>query len=294
MILCTKELSQAVRERTAERSAAFEERFSRKPCLAVVLVGDNPASVTYVNGKRKACDETNISHRDYLLDKSISQSDLLKLVSELNEDDTVDGILVQLPLPPQIDEMTVISAIDSEKDVDGFTPQNIGKMLLGEKSHIACTPKGILRIFDFFGIDTTSKDVCIVGRSNIVGKPLAALLMQKDRNATVTVCHSLTPDIVPYVGRADIVISAVGKPGIINASMIKEGAVVIDVGMNRIPDDTKKSGFRLCGDVLFEEVRQKAKAITPVPGGVGPMTIAMLMENTVDAAYMLKNAGEEN
>lgn len=292
MILNGKEVAQSVHERTARRCLDFEKRFSRKPCLAVVLVGENPASITYVNGKKKACDSIGIEHRDYTYDSSVLQSEILSLIYDLNRDDSVDGILVQLPLPPQIDEMTIVSSIDSRKDVDGFTPQNIGKLFLGEKTHFACTPKGILRILDYYHIDTNSKDVCILGRSNIVGKPMAALLMQKDRNATVTVCHSLTPDIVPYVKRADILISAVGKPNTVKADMVKEGAVVIDVGMNRIPDSAKKSGFRLVGDVDFNEVSSKVSAITPVPGGVGPMTIAMLMENTVDAAFSLKNEEE--
>ncbi len=288
MILSGKELSQIVNEQTSRMCSAFVKRFSRKPCLAVVLVGDNPASQTYVKGKKKACDTIGIEHLDYNFDNSLTEKELLNTVYELNANDNVDGILVQLPLPPQIDEVKIINAIDPIKDVDGFHPVNIGKLLLGQKSHVACTPKGILRLLDHYHILTDRKDVCILGRSNIVGKPMAALLMQKDRNATVTICHSLTPDIVPYVKRADILISAVGHTNVVTADMVKEGAVVIDVGMNRVPDASKKSGYALKGDVDFEAVAPKTSAITPVPGGVGPMTIAMLMENTVMAACDIK------
>ena len=288
MILSGKELSQIVNEQTSRLASAFVQRFSRKPCLAVVLVGDNPASHTYVKGKKKACDAIGIEHLDFTFDNSLTEEELLKTVQELNANENVDGILVQLPLPPQINEVKIINAIDPIKDVDGFHPVNIGKLLLGQRSHIACTPKGILRLLDHYKILTDRKDVCILGRSNIVGKPMAALLMQKDRNATVTICHSLTPDIVPYVKRADILISAVGHTNVVTADMIKEGAVVIDVGMNRVPDSSKKSGYALKGDVDFDAVAPKTSAITPVPGGVGPMTIAMLMENTVIAACDIK------
>ena len=288
MILSGKELSQIVNEQTSRLASAFVQRFSRKPCLAVVLVGDNPASHTYVKGKKKACDAIGIDHLDFTFDNSLTERELLKTVQELNANENVDGILVQLPLPPQINEVKIINAIDPIKDVDGFHPVNIGKLLLGQRSHIACTPKGILRLLDHYKILTDRKDVCILGRSNIVGKPMAALLMQKDRNATVTICHSLTPDIVPYVKRADILISAVGHTNVVTADMVKEGAVVIDVGMNRVPDSSKKSGYALKGDVDFDTVAPKTSAITPVPGGVGPMTIAMLMENTVIAACDIK------
>ena len=288
MILSGKELSQIVNEQTSRLASAFVQRFSRKPCLAVVLVGDNPASHTYVKGKKKACDAIGIEHLDFTFDNSLTEEELLKTVQELNANENVDGILVQLPLPPQINEVKIINAIDPIKDVDGFHPVNIGKLLLGQRSHIACTPKGILRLLDHYKILTERKDVCILGRSNIVGKPMAALLMQKDRNATVTICHSLTPDIVPYVKRADILISAVGHTNVVTADMVKEGAVVIDVGMNRVPDSSKKSGYALKGDVDFDAVAPKTSAITPVPGGVGPMTIAMLMENTVIAACDIK------
>lgn len=293
MILSGKEVSAHVKQSVKDDCIKFSERFGRFPSLAVVLVGNNPASITYVNGKKKACDELGIKHLDYEFDSSMAEKELLALVDKLNNDSEVDGILVQLPLPEQIDEMKVINSINPEKDVDGFTPINIGKLLLGQKSLVACTPKGILELLDYYKIDTSSKDVCIIGRSNIVGKPLAALLLQKDRNATVTICHSLTPDIVPYVNRADILICAVGHTNIVTEDMVKEGAVIIDVGMNRVPDSTKKTGYALKGDVDFEHLQDKVSSITPVPGGVGPMTIAMLMENTLIAACNLKGIDRE-
>ena len=284
LILSGKELSEKIKTQTASKCSLFEKKFSRKPCLAVVLVGDNPASQTYVKSKKKACEELGIAHLDVEFKSDITQNQLLDCVNELNENPMVDGILVQMPLPSHIDELAVTQAINPDKDVDGFHPQNIGKLLLGQKSLVACTPKGILRILDHYNISTSGKDVCIVGRSNIVGKPMAALLMQKDRNATVTVCHSKTADLASYVRRADIVIAAVGHVNAITEDMVKDGAVVIDVGINRVPDDSKKSGFALKGDVDFDALCKKVSAITPVPGGVGPMTICMLMENTFLAA----------
>ena len=290
LILSGKDLSEIVKTETAANCKAFEKRFSRRPCLAVVLVGDNPASQTYVRNKKKACDDIGIAHLDIEFGSEITQSQLLQCIADLNANEKVDGILVQMPLPRQIDELSVTEAISVDKDVDGFHPQNIGKLLLGQKALVACTPKGILRILDHYGISTDGKDVCIVGRSNIVGKPVAALLMQKDRNATVTVCHTGTKDLAEHVRRADIVIAAVGKVNAITADMVKDGAVVIDVGINRVPDSSKKSGFALKGDVDYENISKKAIAITPVPGGVGPMTIAMLMENTFLAACYRQGA----
>ena len=284
MILSGKELGEIVKAQTAERCAAFGRRFSRKPCLAVVLVGDNPASQTYVRSKKKACEELGIDHVDVAFDASITQTQLLDCVRDLNANPAVDGILVQMPLPGHINELAVTEAILPQKDVDGFHPQNIGKLLLGQKSLVACTPSGILRILDHYGIRTAGKKVCIMGRSNIVGKPMAALLMQKGRDATVTVCHSRTPDVASVTRDSDIIIAAVGHVNALTADMVKEGAVVIDVGINRVPDSTKKTGFALKGDVDYDAVAPKASAITPVPGGVGPMTIAMLMENTLIAA----------
>lgn len=284
MILSGKELSEIVREKTALRCAAFEKRFGRKPCLAVVLVGDNAASQTYVKSKRKSCEELGFAHVDITFESSISQDELLICVETLNNDPAVDGILIQMPLPSHIDELAITEAVRPDKDVDGFHPQNIGKLFLGQRSLVACTPRGIMRIIDHYGIETAGKKVCIMGRSNIVGKPMAALMMQKGRDATVTVCHSRTSDVATYTREADIVIVAVGHVNALTSEMVKEGAVVIDVGINRVPDSSKKSGFALKGDVDYESVSQKASAITPVPGGVGPMTIAMLMENTILAA----------
>ena len=288
MILSGREVASAVKKELSVKAESFLKKYGRRPLLAVVLAGNNPASLTYVSGKQKACEEIGIDHRDFFFDADVTRQTLIKTIEDLNSDESVDGILVQLPLPRHEDEEIVINTISPEKDVDGFTPSNVGKLLLGQidpDDLVACTPKGILRMIDYYGICTDSKNICILGRSNIVGKPMAALLMQRDRNATVTVCHSLTDNIVPHVKIADIVISAVGKPGIVTSDMIKEGAVIIDVGMNRIPDSSKKSGYRLTGDVDYPACLEKAGAITPVPGGVGPMTIAMLMENTIIAAY---------
>ena len=290
LILSGKDLSEKIKAETASKCSLFEKKFSRKPCLAVVLVGDNPASQTYVRSKKKACEELGIAHLDVEFKSDITQNQLLDCVHELNENPMVDGILVQMPLPSHIDELAVTQTISPDKDVDGFHPQNIGKLLLGQKGLVACTPKGILRILDHYNIETSGKDVCIVGRSNIVGKPMAALLMQKDRNATVTVCHSKTRDLASYVKRADIVIAAVGRVNAITEDMVKDGAVVIDVGINRVPDESKKSGFALKGDVDFDALCKKVSAITPVPGGVGPMTICMLMENTFLAACYREGA----
>lgn len=288
MIINGKELALKVRMRTAQGCDLFIRHFGRRPCLAVVLVGDDPASLTYVAGKKKACDEVGIDHRDISFDAKVSQQELLDCVKTLNNDQSVDGILVQLPLPDHINEMTVIDAIAPQKDVDGFTPANLGALMLGEKTLVACTPKGIMRLLDSCGINLQGKNVCIVGRSNIVGKPLSALMMAKDRNATVTVCNSYTADLKEHTKNADVIVSAAGKAGLITADMVKDGCVVIDVGMNRVPDSSKKNGYVLKGDVDFEQVSKKAYAITPVPGGVGPMTVAMLMKNTLTAACRIK------
>ena len=284
VVLSGKELGSSVKANVAALCGRFEKRFGRRPSLAVVLVGEDPASQTYVNSKRKACDEVGIRHLDYTLDASISQKQLLDCISNLNSDPTVDGILVQMPLPKQIDELTVIEAVSPDKDVDGFHPQNVGRLLLGQRALVACTPKGILRLLDQYNIDVAGKNVCIIGRSNIVGKPLAALLMQKGRDATVTVCNTRTIGLENYTRNADIVILAAGQPGLLKSDMVKRGAVVIDVGINRVPDSSKKSGYRLKGDADYDGLSSVVSAITPVPGGVGPMTIAMLMENTLCAA----------
>lgn len=276
-------IAQQVRKQAADEAAKLTGK-GIIPCLAVVLVGENPASVSYVTAKEKALEEAGMKGKDIRLPQDTSELALLQLIQELNEDTTVHGILVQLPLPKHIDEDKVIMAIKPEKDVDGFHPVNVGNMMIGRKSYLPCTPHGVLVLLKTMGIVTAGKHAVIVGRSNIVGKPLSVLLTRKEYNATVTVCHTGTKDLALFTRQADILIAAAGSPTMIKADMVKEGAVVIDVGVNRIPDSTKKSGFRLCGDVDFDAVKEIASYITPVPRGVGPMTIAMLMMNTVEAA----------
>lgn len=249
---------------------------TRAPRLAVVLVGDDPASAIYVRNKERDCRECGIDCRDHRLAADTTQEALLALIRELNRDDSVDGILVQLPLPGHLDGAQVLRAVDPDKDVDAFHPENVGRLLLGQPRYLPCTPAGILALLREYAIDPAGKHCVVVGRSNIVGKPLALLLLQAD--ATVTVCHSKTPDLADQCRRADILVSAAGQAGLITADMVRPHAVVIDVAMNRGADG------RLCGDVDFGAVAQRADYITPVPGGVGPMTRAMLMENTYQAA----------
>ena len=275
-------------EMRAELALEIKALAKRKivPGLAVILVGDNPASQVYVRMKERACEQLDIASFEHRLPESTTERRLLSLIARLNEDKRVHGILVQLPLPKHIDEKKVLNAIEPEKDVDGFHPVNVGKMLVGEPGYLPCTPHGCQQMLLRSGYDPGGKRVVIVGRSNIVGKPLAAILMQKapGANATVTVCHSRTKNIASVTKQADILIAAMGVPEFVKPRMVKEGAVVIDVGVNRVEDKTKKSGYRLVGDVDFEGVRKKAKAISPVPGGVGPMTITLLLKNTVEAA----------
>lgn len=244
----------------------------------------NPASVSYVTGKEKALLEVGMSDRSIRLNEKTTEKELLDVIHTLNSDASVHGILVQLPLPKHIDEAKVLLAIKPEKDVDGFHPISVGNMLIGRKSFLPCTPHGVLVLLKTMGIQTSGAHAVVVGRSNIVGKPVAVLLARKECNATVTICHTGTKDLASMTKQADILIAAAGKPNTITADMVKEGAVVIDVGVNRIPDSSKKSGFRLVGDVDFDAVKEKASFITPVPRGVGPMTIAMLMQNTLEAA----------
>lgn len=283
-------IAQQVRKQAADEAAELCRK-GTTPCLAVVLVGENPASVSYVTAKEKALEEAGMKGKDIRLPQDTTEADLLQLIHDLNEDTSVHGILVQLPLPKHIDEDKVIMAIKPEKDVDGFHPVNVGNMMIGRKSYLPCTPHGVLVLLKTTGIATAGKHAVVVGRSNIVGKPLSVLLTRKEYNATVTVCHTGTKDLSSFTRQADILIAAAGSPAMISADMVKPGAVVIDVGVNRIPDSTKKSGFRLCGDVDFDAVKEVASYITPVPRGVGPMTIAMLMMNTVEAA---KATMEEN
>lgn len=277
-------VARAVRERVADEVRALADA-GITPGLTVVLVGDDPASAVYVGAKAKASAEAGIRGEQIRLPATTAEAELLAIVDQLNADPAVHGILVQMPLPPQIDPAAVIRRIDPAKDVDGFHPVNVGKVLIGETDGFApCTPAGVVRLLQETGVELRGAEVVVVGRSNIVGKPVAALLMQPGVDATVTVCHSRTRDLAAHTRRADVLIAAIGRPRFITGDMIKPGAVVIDVGVNRIADASKKSGTRLVGDVDFDAARSVASAITPVPGGVGPMTIAMLLANTVRAA----------
>lgn len=258
------------------------------PGLAVVLVGDDPASQVYVASKVKTCAELGFHSRKIELSKDTTQQELLSVVRVLNEDPAIHGILVQSPPPPQIDEEAVIRAIDPRKDVDGFHPENVAKLVLEDPSgFVPCTPAGCMKLLEVAGVPTSGAEAVVIGRSMIVGKPMALLLVAKNANATVTIAHSRSKDLPAICRRADIVVAAVGRPEMVKADWIKDGAVVIDVGINRVKDDSKKSGYRLTGDVAYDEVAPRCSAITPVPGGVGPMTIAMLMKNTLQAARQL-------
>lgn len=280
VVVYGSEIALKVKSELKAKVTALKQEGKRLPKLVVILVGNNPASLSYVSGKEKACLEIGMENDLIKLAQDTSEEALLQLIDELNHDENVDGILVQLPLPKHMDEHKVIHAIDPDKDVDGFHPVNVGKLMLNEKTFVACTPKGIMKILEEMGLkDLSGKEAVVIGRSNIVGKPIAQLLLAA--NATVTITHSRTKDIENVCKRADIVVAAVGKPRLINSNWIKDGAVVIDVGINR--DENNK----LCGDVDFDDVIDKVSYITPVPKGVGPMTIAMLMENTFES-YMNK------
>lgn len=285
-IIDGKGLAATIRGEIARETERMRERYSVVPGLGVILVGDDPASVSYVTAKERACEEAGIFSLDNRLPATATQTEVLEQVRALNADARIHGILVQLPLPAHIDERLVVDAIAPEKDVDGFTPLNIGRMMIGEPCFLPCTPHGVIRMLLAAGVDSSGKHAVVVGRSNIVGKPLAALLARKCEggNATVTLCHTGTRDLGAFTRQADILIAAAGRPGTITGQMVKPGAVVIDVGVNRVADATRKSGFRLVGDVEFEEVKERASAISPVPGGVGPMTIAMLLQNTLESA----------
>ena len=289
-IIDGKALAAAVRAEVAEGVASFVASHGRRPTLRVVLVGENPASQSYVRGKARAAEEVGIDAETLLQPADLSQDALLDLVATLNADDAVDGILVQLPLPDAIDEAAVIRAIDPGKDVDGFHPENVGRLSLGEETLEPCTPAGIVEMLRRSGVETKGAHAVVVGRSNIVGKPMASLLLRRGTDATVTVCHSRTRDLASVTRSADILIAAIGRPEFVTADMVREGATVIDVGINRVEDATRERGYRLVGDVDFEAVEEVAGAITPVPGGVGPMTIAMLLANTLRAARMREAA----
>lgn len=287
-IIDGKAIAQSVKDDVAKKVSELAAK-GIQPCLAVILVGNNPASVSYVTGKQKALQATGMADKSIHLPEKTTEDELLRCIDTLNKDKTVNGILVQLPLPSHINEDRVIMAISPEKDVDGFHPVNAGNLMIGRKTFLPCTPHGITVLLEKMNIETSGKHCVIIGRSNIVGKPLAILMSSKKINATVTICHTGTKNIEQFVKQADIVIAAAGHPMTVTKQMVKPGAVVIDVGVNRIQDSTKKSGFRLAGDVDYDGVSETASYITPVPGGVGPMTIAMLMVNTLEAALNQNN-----
>ena len=281
-----KAIAAQIKKEIAEEVKRMDDQDLKRPHLAAILVGDDPASETYVNSKGKACKEVGFDSSNYRMPADISEEELLETVEFINQDDEIDGLIVQLPLPAHIDNQKVIDRTRPEKDVDGFHPVNMGRMTIGLPAYVSATPHGILELITRSGITTTGKHCVILGRSNIVGKPMSILMARNDEpgNTTVTVCNSKTKDLKEITRQADILIVAIGKAGFVTADMVKEGAVVIDVGIHRVPSTETKSGFRLVGDVKFDEVSEKASAITPVPGGVGPMTIVSLLMNTLKAA----------
>ena len=292
-IIYGKAIAEVVRSELKERVAALSAK-GTTPGLGVILVGDNPASRSYVTAKERACESIGIYSDDNRLPADTSETDLLNKINQMNQDSRIHGILVQLPLPKHIDESTVLLAIDPAKDVDGFHPMNVGKMMIGEETFFPCTPHGVVQMLMRSGIETAGKHVVVVGRSNIVGKPVANMLLQKKEgaNATVTLCHTGTTDLGSFSRQADILIAASGWPNTVTTDMVKPGAVVIDVGVNRVEDASKKNGYRLVGDVDFDGVSTVASHITPVPGGVGPMTITMLLYNTVLSAEIEFEKGD--
>ncbi len=275
-IIDGKEVSQYIKTRIKNEA----EQLGIKPGLAVILVGNDPASHVYVNNKKKACEFCGFYSKSFELPENTTQDELLKLIDTLNADDEIHGILVQMPLPKHIDETAVIERIIPSKDVDAFNPVNVGKIMTGDFDFLPCTPAGVMELLKYYNIDVAGKHCVVIGRSNIVGKPMSMLMLHT--NATVTICHSRTTNLVDIVSQADIVVAAVGRAGFVTKDMVKDGAVVVDVGINR------NSEGKLCGDVDFENVSEKASYITPVPGGVGPMTIAMLMQNTLTSAKLSK------
>jgi methylenetetrahydrofolate dehydrogenase (NADP+)/methenyltetrahydrofolate cyclohydrolase len=286
-IIDGKKIASDVNHETAMEVAAITKDFGARPGLAVVLVGDNPASKVYVSSKVKRCAELGIYSEKIVLPKETSQTELLQVIAKLNTNPLIHGILVQSPVPKHIDEQAVVNAINPDKDVDCFHARNVGRLLLGDFSgFLPCTPWGVMQLLKRSEIPTAGKHAVIIGRSNIVGKPMMALLSAKGADATVTLCHSRTQDIASFTRTADLIVAAVGKPEFLRGNMVKDGAVIIDVGINRVEAPDTEKGYRLVGDVAFDEVAPKASRITPVPGGVGPMTIAMLMKNTVRAFHL--------
>jgi methylenetetrahydrofolate dehydrogenase (NADP+)/methenyltetrahydrofolate cyclohydrolase len=283
-LLNGNEVSKHIREQIKQQVEALKQAGKKTPHLAAILVGSDGASQTYVAAKEKDCKEVGFDSTVLRFDESISEADLLAEVEKINNNDNIDGLIVQLPLPKHIDTTKVTQTIDWRKDVDGFHPMNVGLMFKGLPCYLPATPMGVIKLLEHYNIETTGKNCVVIGRSDIVGKPMSALMLQK--NSTVTVCHSKTKDIESVIRSADIVIAAIGIPGFVKGNMIKEGAVVVDVGITRVEDATAKSGFRLKGDVLFDEVSTKASWITPVPGGVGPMTRVGLLLNTLNAVKL--------
>jgi methylenetetrahydrofolate dehydrogenase (NADP+) / methenyltetrahydrofolate cyclohydrolase len=283
-IIDGKLIASQIKEEIKQEVIKLKEERNITPGLAFILVGENPASVSYVKSKGKACEELGFYSVTKTLPENTSEEEVLGLIEKYNEDKNIHGILVQLPLPKHINEERVIEAINYKKDADGFHPKNIGRLQIGASCFIPCTPYGVVELLKRSGVETKGKNAVVIGRSNIVGKPVANLFLQKSINSTVTICHSYTKNISEFTLNADIIIAAIGKAFYLKKEMIKEGCVIIDVGINRIPDATKKSGSRLVGDVDYADCFEKCSKITPVPGGVGPMTIAMLMKNTFDSA----------
>ncbi len=279
-LISGKEVSEAVKLRVADEVKELKAQ-GIEPCLAVILVGDDPASRVYVNNKKKACEFCGIRSLEYVLPAETKEEELIELVEKLNNDKSVNGILCQLPLPKHLDEKKVLNLIKPEKDVDAFHPENVGHIMIGDFNFLPCTPAGIMEMFRYENISLDGKNCVVIGRSNIVGKPMAMLMLKE--NATVTICHSRTKNLKEVVAGADVVVAAVGRPNFVTADMVKDGAVIIDVGINRMDDG------KLCGDVDFEACKEKASYITPVPGGVGPMTIATLMQNTITATKIQNN-----
>jgi methylenetetrahydrofolate dehydrogenase (NADP+)/methenyltetrahydrofolate cyclohydrolase len=289
-IIDGKKVAEDIREELKQKIDELKSKGQSVPGLVTILVGDNPASQFYVSSKAKSCTEVGMLSKIEKLDAQISEKELLELVDKYNNDEKFHGILVQLPLPKHINEEKIIQSIAPGKDVDGFHPVNVGKLMVGSDTLFPCTPYGIVELLKRYKIETSGKHVVVVGRSNIVGKPVANMLLQKKEgaNAVVTVCHSAAKDLSRFTKEADILIAAIGKANFITSEMVKEGVVVIDVGINRVDDPTEKKGYRIVGDVEFDKVEKIASFITPVPGGVGPMTIAMLLKNTLTAYLMSK------
>lgn len=290
-LLSGKVVANAIKEDIKQQVEEMVNKGIKRPCLAAIIVGNDGASLTYVGHKEKTCAELGIESVLYTFNDDISQADLVAKIKDINENDKIDGLIVQLPLPKHIDELRVIRAIDPVKDVDGFHLENVGRMMLGFDSYLPATPAGIIELLKYYKIETSGKNCVVLGRSNIVGRPIANMLSAKKYpgDCTVTICHSRTPNIGEFTRRADIIIVAIGSPEFLTADMVKDGVVIVDVGVHRMPDATVAKGYRIVGDVKFDEVAPRCSYITPVPGGVGVMTIVSLMKNTLQAAIRREN-----